>query len=535
LQLLNISDSIESAYDDWITAGGMHRKHFHGLLCVRSAPTIAPDKEILKQITNTLTITVGFGRENRNYSNSHNGVENMMSSECYCYSGCADYEFDSERIIVGSMILRQHFKMLTNALLRPFEGFFKPAPNKNYFLGSGNSDHGSGARSGSVSSLFNSSFSFANSNTGINAVAGATSMILYSNPLLLLGKSNINSALTEFGLYNGNIQSLPRPLRKGQWKALMFAFAKSDTFHAWCRWRRELESLQLLLLSSQACVNMSPRELITAYAVQQQCLSGPNSFDHDHLEYDSDDAQDANSDEGNNASGRSHNSNVDKSGDPNTSNSSLTKKDDPSSGEWCLLSELQLKQLLVRIVLTVKALYVIEQRYFPPMFNPLAASAAGVGPDNRSFSTDSNNSGYNNRGGGGRSGGSGRSNFVDIYQRQQQVVRPGDLIFVMKRHFAAICAIIQNGCRYTAADSVRSAPVAAVDDSAVENERIGSSNGGVDNLPYSNNNNGDSDDENDNGNDILPQQRSWGVYPTASDDSDIDDDFERNSDASDDD
>ena len=358
LKILSVTDSIEEWYDQWIESGGMHRKTYHGILCVRNTPTVLPDKDIQRQLVSYST-DVKTTQQSLSSSLVRVDAEEDLYGD---FSGQTDVDFESERTVVGTMVLRQHFKLLTLALLRPFEGFFKPVASSEM----------------SITSTFNSVFSFSNPASdnvlvqSTSKAAGASSMILYSNPLHILGKSNVYQSVEEFAAKEGNESNLPRPIRKAAWKPILLAFGKSDTFTAWCRWRREHECLQLLLLSSQACVNLSARELMAAYAVEQG---------------------------------------VDE------------------------LSTLHLRKLLVRIKLTIKAMYIINQRLFSVSdkllddtaidISHLASKQSCIDDGDMHRSVDAVSSPV-------------------LTSTKTCSIGPGDLIFLMKRHFTAISNYIQS-------------------------------------------------------------------------------------------
>lgn len=145
LRVLDVSDSLEIVYDEWQEAG-MKKNGLTGLICSRSYPLILPDKEIQKRLS-------------------------MLSTEPR--KDCESINiFDCEKSVVGNMLLREHFRILTCSFLKPFD------------------------------CIYTSSIS----------------------------DEDIENALESFSLLEPNVSSLPSCLLKTNWKLLMRQFGNSDHF-----------------------------------------------------------------------------------------------------------------------------------------------------------------------------------------------------------------------------------------------------------------------------------------------------------------
>lgn len=201
LKILSISDSIESIYDEWIVAGGTKPGSSKkcGLLCVRGKPIIAPDPEIQGRL-DSLT-TASFERSRI----EHDGI----------------LPGNSDRVVIGNMLLREHFRNLTMALMRPFDSYFKL---KSLPPRSSPCDPGWILEKISSTSSSNLFCSPAYSNE-----EGAPS-----------GLEDTLRAIEVFASLEPNEQQLPKCLRSCQWKTLMQLFAHSDHFTCWRDWKRDV-------------------------------------------------------------------------------------------------------------------------------------------------------------------------------------------------------------------------------------------------------------------------------------------------------
>jgi hypothetical protein len=145
LRVLDINDSLENVYDEWQEVG-MKKYGLTGIICSRSYPLILPDKDIQRRLSMLST-------EPRNVCESIN-------------------MFDCEKSVVGNMLLREHFRLLTCSFLKPFDC--------------------------------------------INTSS--------------ISDENIENALESFSLFEPNVSSLPNCLLKTNWKLLMRQFGNSDHF-----------------------------------------------------------------------------------------------------------------------------------------------------------------------------------------------------------------------------------------------------------------------------------------------------------------
>jgi hypothetical protein len=146
------------------------------------------------------------------------------------------------------MLLREHFKTLTMGIMRPFECFFTPASSAEDTVTAAST---SGKQQAYTSASTASSMGYSTSSTvstgtgdataaisGATAIpavarAGASSMLLYNNPRMLLGRVDIPRALDRFAMKadaRGEV-SLPKCLKQVDWRTLMMQFAFSGKFY----------------------------------------------------------------------------------------------------------------------------------------------------------------------------------------------------------------------------------------------------------------------------------------------------------------
>ena len=124
-----------------------------------------------------------------------------------------------DKVVIGNMLLREHFRNLTIALMRPFDSYFKTNSN--------NSNRGVGSCDPlAILERFSS-------NTGNSMFCGSEDRHIDSLAYVI-------EAIEVFGRSEHNDVQLPRCLRSSQWRVLMELFAHSDHFTCWSDWKRDV-------------------------------------------------------------------------------------------------------------------------------------------------------------------------------------------------------------------------------------------------------------------------------------------------------
>lgn len=203
VKTLGATDSIEATYDDWIINGGIKSGSSKkcGQLCIRVKPLLSPDPDIQQRLDSLGTGVV-------NVSSGANGV--LLDEE--------EVVASNEKVVIGNMLLREHFRNMTMALIRPFDSYFKP--------------------SGSSPRIMTCDASWL-----LDKLAGTTSSSSLFCSTTMSGNRSLEDTLAsieDFASLEHNESQLPKCLRGGQWRVLMQLFAHTDHFTCWSDWKRDI-------------------------------------------------------------------------------------------------------------------------------------------------------------------------------------------------------------------------------------------------------------------------------------------------------
>ena len=132
------------------------------------------------------------------------------------------------------MLLREHFRRLTNTLLKPFESLFSKSDDP----------FSSFITTKTISSLFlSNTTSTTISNTAMNDIISNLS-------------SNSNLMLT-----------MPSILQRSEWKAIIIKFSLSRTFLAWKHSRHDLLVIKIWLETCWFCKNMTNKQFFKLFDI----------------------------------------------------------------------------------------------------------------------------------------------------------------------------------------------------------------------------------------------------------------------------
>lgn len=262
---LRSRESINDIYDEWVAAGGLkvNSNHRHVLLSYRSKPIIEMDVDIDARLSALLSPITQLPNDIN---------QRFEANKIRQPSRDSITDDPSDKEVIGNMLLREHFRNLTLAMLKPFEKYF----HMNRDAVDGGKVHSSKTSSSSSSSSIEKSASrdnILNGSPGLSATrVGASSMLLYVNPNNLFGLEDVNKAVDEYKIASEmyGYNHMPLCLRRcADWDVLVKLFASSDNFQAWSDWRRDLLVIRLLLDTSRMYQDVSLSEIIRAYAIEQ--------------------------------------------------------------------------------------------------------------------------------------------------------------------------------------------------------------------------------------------------------------------------
>lgn len=215
LKVIGASESIESVYDDWIANGGTKpgSRRKCGMLIVRRKPIVSPDPDVEARLESLGSATIPF-------LEGDTGVFSDKVSRA------------DDRTVIGNMLLREHFRNLTLALMKPFDSFFWT------------NNKGQGIITGGRSTPCDTNWipgiidKLSNNSNGGNSL-GNSNLFCGSCMREEFGIEETLAAIELFEQGEKNEANLPRCLRSCQWRVLMQKFAHSDHFTCWKDWKQE--------------------------------------------------------------------------------------------------------------------------------------------------------------------------------------------------------------------------------------------------------------------------------------------------------
>lgn len=205
VHIVSNNETLETIHDDWVHA---NKSKIGGLLCLRNRSSLLPDKDIQRRLM-TLSATVDAG------------TTTTLAGK-------------SEKIIVGGMLLREHFRRLTTTLLKPFESLFS------------NSDDpfSSFITTKTISSLF---------------LSNSTSTILNS--------TSMNDIISNLSSNSNLMLTMPSILQRSEWKSIIIKFSQSRTFLAWKTSRQDLLVIKIWLETCWFCKNMTNKQFFKLFDI----------------------------------------------------------------------------------------------------------------------------------------------------------------------------------------------------------------------------------------------------------------------------
>jgi hypothetical protein len=265
---LAASESIVDVYDSWIASGGLkiQGSNRHVLLCLRQKPllTIDPDVESrLNALLSTQTILPA-------------DIQTRFQANHVSIGRDSITDDPSDKEVIANMLIREHFRNLTLSMLKPFEKYFHASSQLSVVKKSSSSSSPTVASIMSSMRALSTTVTTATAASNPNSInstrAGASSMLLYSNPNRYFGIDDVDVAVAQYKrdaeLFGYN--HVPACLRRcSEWDVLVLRFAESDTFRAWSSWRRDLLVIRMLVDTSRLCQDMSTTGLIEAFMIEQ--------------------------------------------------------------------------------------------------------------------------------------------------------------------------------------------------------------------------------------------------------------------------
>ena len=291
--------SLESVFDKWMASGGAGTAvsgSKNTMLVLRSPVSVKPDSRIL-QLLNSACME-------ENLSSQQQPLAGLFSSGSARYSPCSEgAEAEKERRdIQANMLIREHFRQLTCWLMKPFEAHFQARSDLERSLAGASS--GPWPSRGGTSPVIStgaptpvgvegsielevstssdeptfgpaSSANHMRSRLSLEIAAqqqsphrrrGASSLWLYRNPVELLGGDSIGASIRKYRKSGKHIPECFLPARRQE---LFTAFAESDTFQNYYRWRKRNLTAQMMMEMALACCSLSGEELIEQFAIEK--------------------------------------------------------------------------------------------------------------------------------------------------------------------------------------------------------------------------------------------------------------------------
>jgi hypothetical protein len=286
--------SLEQTHEKWIQNGGAGTELGNGnckgssLIVIRQSISVKQDQRIIQLLSNP-TLVEDLNQNQYPFSAFSSA---MGSSSGFEDEGMIQTREDRDTT-VQNMLIREHFRHLTYALMKPFESHFQPraiplhhlhqtnntmssSPSTSSSSGIGRWDSSSttataaAASAAAVNSV--STSAAVTSTTTITSISsptrriGASFLWLYRNPLELLGDDPIPTLVES---YRKTSKNIPTCFSSSKRQELFTSFGESDTFLNFYHWRRRHLSVQLMMEMALACSMLTGEELIEQFAIEK--------------------------------------------------------------------------------------------------------------------------------------------------------------------------------------------------------------------------------------------------------------------------
>jgi hypothetical protein len=178
-------------------------------------------------------------------------------------------------VLVGGLVLREHFKTLTLTLLKPFEVFFTPVDPKHEAAkqakpvsGFEVMSAGGPLRPGATRIPPHLSASSPQQST---RRAGAANLWLYADTATILGSPKPEDVVDHYILFT-HFDSFPSSFggSKSKLRSFMIGLFRSRHFQIWADWRRNAMISHLCRAMVETSKNISLKDLLAAFAVEQE-------------------------------------------------------------------------------------------------------------------------------------------------------------------------------------------------------------------------------------------------------------------------
>mmetsp|Transcript_2872 Transcript_2872/g.4372 ORF Transcript_2872/g.4372 Transcript_2872/m.4372 type:complete len:903 (-) Transcript_2872:40-2748(-) len=293
---LSRQTSLEVVHDRWMASGGAGTSGGSGantMLCIRHSLSVRPDSRILQLVNSPAIEDILATQSSVSSSTSMFSMLGSILGE----EETPSLQGSDRQAIIGNMLLREHFRHLTYALMKPFESHFQarsdlhtsmpaaassisgsfwradggspasksPPRGEPSATSMGHSEDSTGATSGSRVSVLAKELS-STSRAPSPLRKGASSLWLYRNPNELLGGDSFAASVKK---YRKNARHIPDCFVSSKRQDLFMGFAESDTFQNYYRWRKKHLSVQLFMEMALACSSLTADELIEQFAIEK--------------------------------------------------------------------------------------------------------------------------------------------------------------------------------------------------------------------------------------------------------------------------
>ena len=130
------------------------------------------------------------------------------------------------------MLLREHFRRLTNTLLKPFELLF--SKNDDPF-------------------------------TSLITTKSIQTIFLSNNIESFFNNITINDSIDNMSTNSNIMLTMPSILQRSEWKTIITKFSKSKTFLAWYQLRRDLICIKIWLDTCSFCKEMTKLQFLNIF------------------------------------------------------------------------------------------------------------------------------------------------------------------------------------------------------------------------------------------------------------------------------
>lgn len=249
--------SLEEIHERWIHYGGAGTVGSSGgssMIVVRHSVSVKPDSRIMELLSNP------------NLVEDLNQNKFPFSFDSTNEDGSITESREERDSTIQNMLIREHFRHLTHALMKPFESHFQPrAVPLNHNSSTYSSSPSSPPRWENSSPSFSSGIAISTVSSPTRRI-GASFLWLYRNPLELLGNEPM-SILVE--TYRHTSKNIPTCFSSSKRHRLYIQFAESDTYLNFYYWRRRHLCVQLMMEMALACSTLTGQELIEQFAIEK--------------------------------------------------------------------------------------------------------------------------------------------------------------------------------------------------------------------------------------------------------------------------